>query len=549
MSNNSLSGTRIRLAMTQSARAALIVLTAACMVTLLTLRAAADPSDLVPQGSVLLDAFAHLAGGGYLGPNYTSRDFYTATRYTDEELAQILEDNCLQDQDRLDKLQSSAWFSPALVKAVDLLEPEIKADGFDIQDLLDVTHKWSSAVNGYVQPEYRVQNAAAPFSDPKSVAIYRVTAIGDLGSNSGYSVSGSNWADDYRQFFDNYVGPQDFTALNEAYLNWRGRNGLTFDLGRMYDQWGPGYIGATVLSDNAPALDQARIRFPFSLGRRLGREYTLTQNAATFDEGGQEKYFVGRRIEYRFSSQWNTEFEEAVKSDSSGTFLLTPFPFEVKSSNFSHVLPGVHIQSNDPESKYFIDFGATYSPLTTARFYGQFQIDDMKSPLGSPNKVVPRKIGYILGTALKPARGTNLVFEYAYADPTAYTYHTNQSEWTNGTLDYLGLPSGPNSRDYYARVDQKITDRLTVTVDYTVRDRKSDSFPEPDASHTEASTTYSLGRATWGGLAYQYFHEDPFPIAPDSPAYPIPFQTPVDEGNQGVYARVQEWDITYGPSF
>jgi hypothetical protein len=513
-------------------------------------QAAADASDLVPQGSVLLDAFARMADGGYLGPGYAARDFYTAPRYAMEDLAQILDSDCLQDDERLTNLEDSAA-APALVAAVTALQPELKADGVDTDEILGDARKRTSEAGGYVQPEYRAVSGNPVLSDPRSVVVYRATAIGGIGTNSGYALSLSNWPQDYRRFMVNGVGPVNFNPLNEAYLDWRGRNGLTFDLGRLNDQWGQGYLGAMLLSDNSPALDQARIQFPFSLGRRLGREYTLTQMASGFREDGVTKIFIARRIEYRFSGQLNADFQEAVKSNSDGTLLLTPLPFETKSSNFSKLLPGVHVESNDPESNYLVNFGLTYTPLSAARLYGQFMIDDLKSPFSPASRIDQRKIGYLAGTTLHPGSSTTLVFEYAYTDPTVYTYRTLVAQWQQGMNDEIGLPSGPNSRDLYARIDQRLNNRITLTADATKRDRKSDSFPEPTYRSVEAGANYLLTKQAWVGVDYQNFSEDPFPYAPGSADYPVLTATTVDpsEANPGLRIRMQEWDATFGISF
>jgi len=302
-------------------------------------------------------------------------------------------------------------------------------------------------------------------------------------------------------------------------------------------------------SDNSPAFDQARIQFPFSLGARLGRGYTWTQMASTFRESGQRKYFIARRVEYQVSRRLNADVQEAVKSNSSGTLWLTPVPFGTGSANFSSLLPGVHVTSNDQASNYVVNLGLTYSAPPSARVYGQFLIDDLKSPFGGKHHDTQRKIGYLIGGAARPLPDTNVVLEYAYTDPTLYTHSDPVAQWQHGALDEIALPSGPNSIDVYARVDQKIDSRWSVTVDMRNRKRRDNSFPEPDSRHTEAIVTYLLSRHNWIGVGYHNFREDPFPFAPGSPNYPIPHDNTADQGNQGYHIRSQEWDFTYGMSF
>lgn len=511
--------------------------------------AVADPADLVPEGSVLIDAFARLADADVFGKAYTSTDFYRTRRFTRGELATLLVDDCLQDDSEVKDLLANNVTGPALIEATTDLKVEIEADGAPMTMAPDDVKRQLGSLSGYLAAEGRASDPASPpFSNPKWLADYRAADLGELSSNINYHVSLSDWPDDDRRFFVNQLGPHDFSPLDEAALTVHGGHDVTLDIGQLYDQWGPGYLGAMVISDNSPSMPQARLNFPFSLGGHLGRNYSYSEIAATFEEDDVRKFFLARQIGYQFSNKLSANIQEALKANYSGSLWLIPLPLNTASAKFSNLgLSGVH--TADAQSNYVVNLGLNYAWIPQDRVYGQFLIDDLKNPGGLPDKNVPRKIGYLLGTAFAPDATTNLVGEYAYADPTTFTHHAPEEQWTNGNFDELGLPSGPNSRDLYGRIDQKLTRRLTLTADITDRMRKSLSFPEPTDREMVGALTYQLERKSWVNISYIDFKEDPFPISPSSASYPAPYNTPISESIQGERIRMHEWDFTVGRSF
>ena len=358
------------------------------------------PSDIVPRGSALLDAFAKLAQADAFGAADTPEDFLGEPLYTREQLAHLLENLLQGDPKRLARIQKDDADNTAFQSALQMLSPELAADGMDLSEVNTVPARGTS-VGGYVQPELRVGSGRNGRSG--GIGVYRVTALGSLRSNVRYTVSASNWAEDYRRVFDNDIGPHDFSAINEAYVELDGGRGLRVDLGRMQNRWGPGARGAALLSDNAPPLDQLQVRFPFSLGPRFGRGYQFSQLLGQFSEAGTVRYFAARRIELAVSPRLTADLQEAYKSSTSRALVVSLLPdfYSGKNANLSPVFPGVAIRNLEDYYNAVLGFGLTYDAGEALRVYGQFALDDLRSP-GSHSGTTPRKIAYLVGFAARP---------------------------------------------------------------------------------------------------------------------------------------------------
>ena len=479
-------------------------------------------------------------------PGYSAADFSGDVLYTREQLALILEGAlpAIETGDPPSALRAS------LRAAVSDLGPELKADGADLDALSQALDRPGMSVGGYVQPEYRVKTGGSSDTGLGAQGIYRAMALGIISPRLQYALSLSDWTKDGRRDLYNDVGDHSFTPLNEAYLEWKGSHGLELRAGRFYDQWGPGARGATLLSDNAPPFDQIRLRFPFSLGARLGREYLYTQTVGVFQEYGQSKYVEERRIEHHFSRQWTADFQEAFKTTSSGALLVTPLPLNSQGVSFDKLIPGAKFRNIDHEFNYSLNLGAAYTPSADDRLYGQFYIDDMRSPFGSKTKVVPRKISYLVGSAFKIRSGPSVTLEYTYVDPDTYTYQNNTALWQNGTHNWLGLPSGPNANELYLGVTQKLAHRFTATLEGRRRRRPHNSFPAPEASEFGARVRYDSSVSSAFTVAYYDYKQNPFPLTPGQPGYPTyDGLTPLNEGNPGAYVRRREVDLSYQFAF
>ncbi|MBV9849683.1 MAG: hypothetical protein JO250_08340 [Armatimonadetes bacterium] len=502
--------------------------------------APAASTDIVPRGDTLNDAFASLARAGLLAENTYPADFLGEPLHTRGQLARLLETLLLDNQDQLSRAQGDSGAAPALRAALRGLQPELTADGVDVAAILEDTRASSTSVGGYVQPEGRLRVGGDSQPGSGAFGIYRATAQGDLGSRFRYVASASNWPQDWRRNFYNDVGPHDFSAVNEAYLEYAGERGLSVRLGRFYDRWGPGYLGATLLSDNAPPFDQALVAFPFSLGAHLGRDYRYSQMLSAYKLNGRTIYFSARRVEYAFSRQLNADFQENFASDTARSLLLTPLPDFYNAENFNVL----GLRSSGFNQKFNANFnlGLSYDggPL---RLYGQFFLDDIQSP-GHRTYTTPRKIAYLVGAALLPTPATQLIAEYAFADPTTYSNINPSLQLQRGRFDEIGLPSGPNTREVFLRVSQQVTPHLSLAAEGRDRRRHDDSFPEPNTRTLGAFATYNLDLRNSLGLSFYDYRQDPFPLASGVPVG-NGFQPTQQEGNYGQRERIRELDLSY----
>ncbi len=505
-------------------------------------QAFAAPTDIVPRGSALLDTFAALARVDAFGASDTPEDFLGEPLYTREQLARLLERLVQDEPEKLARVQKNDQANTALQAALDQMQPELSADGVDLSAA--VQPPGGASVSGYIQPEARLRTGADHQPGNGALGVYRVTALGNLRSNVRYVVSASNWPEDDRRVFENDKGPHDFSALNEAYLELNAGRGLTFNLGRMYNRWGPGYRGATMVSDNSPAFDQIQAAFPFSLGSRFGRDYRFTQFVSTFEENGTRKYFEGRRIEYAFSPRLTADFQEAFKSSSGRSLEVTLLPdfYSAQSANLH--IKGLRITGLDQTYNSFLNFGLSYAQTPEMRVYGQLGIDDIQTP-GHHTYRTPRKIAYLVGAAFQPLPHTDIIAEYSFADPTTYSSRIPETQWQKGQFDEIGLPTGPNSQEYFLRLRQRISPGLSVAFQGRDRRRHNDVFATPDSRDLALTVEYAPDKRNGFEVTYHNYHQAAFSLSP-TVFLPGDGFTPANaEGFYGQTLHIRELDVLY----
>jgi len=518
----------------------LIALTLALIITG---RVFASPTDIVPEGSSLLDAFATLARSDAFSASDTPEDFLGEPLYTREQLARRLEHLVQDEPKKFAKVQGDPAQTAALHAAMADLQPELTADGVNFTET--DTSTGGTSVSGYLQPEARLRVGGDAQPKSGAIGVYRVTALGSLRSNIRFVLSASNWPEDGRRNFTNDIGSHDFSAVNEAYLALNAGRGLTFKLGRMYDRWGPGYRGATMLSDNAPALNQLQVGFPFSLGAKFGREYHFTQMAALYKANGSNEYFEARRIEYHFSSQWDADFQEAFLANRSWALEFTPFPDFYTAKNANIPLLGIREKNLDPNYKAAYNFTASYhTPDDRLRLYGQFLVHDLQSP-GHSTYQTPRKIAYLVGTALQPLPGTGVVAEYTFADPTTYSSRTISTQWQEGQYDEIGLPTGPNGNEIYGRFSQHLLRGLNFALEGREKKRHNETFGVPDSRDVAASLDYAINHQAGLKITYQDYRQTAFPLAPNVPLVGDGFTPANAESFYGQNLRIKQVDVAY----
>ncbi len=506
--------------------------------------ALAAATDIVPQGSTLLDSFAALAHADAFGAEETPEDFLGDTLYTRGQLARLLAHLVQDHPARLAKVQGDAASAAALHTAVETLQPELKAVGVDLNDAEPTPPGSAASVSGYVQPELRQRTGGDRQPGTGVLGVYRVTALGSLRPNLRYNVSASNWPEDHRRVFDNDTGPHDFSAINEAYLTLDGGRGLEVNLGRMYNRWGPGTRGATMVSDNAPALDQLQIAFPFSLGARLGHDYHFSQFLSTFKQDGVQKYFGARRIEFAFSPRLTADFQESYLSTASQSLYVSLLPDFYSGQSANLKVSGLRISGLDASFNSFLNLGLSYEATQSVRVYGQLGIDDLETP-GHQSYRTPRKIAQLAGIAFQPVPQTGLIAEYTFADPTTYTSRITTTQWQEGRYDEIGLPSGPNSREVFVRLSQRLRPGLTAALQGRDRRRVDDTFPAPNSRDYAATLEFSPDRKSSFAVTYHDYRQEAFPI-PSSVLSPGDGFTPANaEGNYGQTERIKQLDLEY----
>ncbi len=511
---------------------------AACRPTL------AAGTDIVPQGSTLLDSFAALASADAFGPAETPEDFLGGTPYTRGQLARLLAHLVESDPAHLAGVQKSGPAAAALHAALETLQPELKAAGADLDGAEAGPPGPAVSVSGYGQPEARIRTGGDTRPGSGVIGVYRATALGSLRPNVRYGVSVSNWPQDNRRVFQNDIGPHDFPAVSEAFVAADGGRGLTVSLGRLQNRWGPGTRGATMISDNAPALDQIQVAFPFSLGPRLGREYHFTQFLATFRDHSQRKYLAARRIEYAFSPRFTADFQEAYLSTSSRALYVSLLPDFYSGQSANLKIGGLRLQGLDEAYNSFLNFGASYEASPSLRVYGQLGIDDIQTP-GRRTYRTPRKVAQLAGVAFQPSPGTGIVAEYTFADPTTYSSRIPETQWQKGRYDEIGLPSGPNSREFFLRLSQRLQPGLTVSLSGRDRKRIDETFPAPTSRDYAASVVFSPSRKSSVALTYHDYRQSAFPIPPSVPSPGDGFTPANAEGNYGQNERIKQLDVAY----
>lgn len=517
------------------------------------------PTDIVPQGSAINDAFALLNRYDLLSQNAVSSSYAGRPRYTRAQFANLLKVDILDNADRWNRVKADPQASQAVRSLLLALRPELESLGLfgvDVRAALrEINQTSAPALSLLLQPEVRLRAGGDKSGTTQSVGVYRATAQGEIGSNFRYVGSVSNWPQEYRRDVYNETGAKYFPELSELYVEGRaGRhNSFTYGIGRRFENWGPGTRnGAVLLSDNAPALDEIRFAFPFNLGKTLGRNWLYTQNAATFDNAGAgRRYFEARRIERHFNSQWSADFQEAFITDDGDTAAKLFFlPFAVNSIQRGvRETTGIRINENlDARLNYTIAAGLSYQSASRTRAYGQFFIDDMKSLVSRAKKSTPRKVAYLIGGAAALGERTDLTLEYATADPTTYTFRNNIAPWRRNPLsNNFGLPDGPNFREVSARVSHAASSKVLLSLEGRERMRRSDSFPAPTASEAEAAALYRLDGRSSVELAFRVYRQNPFPYVPGSANYPTINPNAVDptQANGGTRIRRNEIQLAY----
>ena len=526
---------------------------AALPLALLSPACADSPTDIVPIGSAMNDALGLLGRYEVLDATVITSSFAGRPRYTRAQFAFVFKTQVLDNAAHRQRARQNTQTAEASRSLLFALRQELEALNVDVRAALrDFPAADLPAASLLLQPELRIRTGGDGGGSLGGVGIYRATVQGEIGPHVRYVGSFSSWPQEFRRDFNNDTRAEYFPDLNEAYVEGHaGKHGsFTFGAGRRYENWGPGKRnGAVLLSDNAPALDQIRIAFPFNLGGSfLGRDWYYTQIAATFDSdnsaGSNRHYLEARRIERHFTKHWSADVQEAIlTTDRDAALRLAPVPFAL--SPFRQSIRKVSLRGDtDEKLNYTVAAGLAYQAAPGTRFYGQFFVDDLKNPQPGGNVSTPRKIAYLVGGAVSLDKLTGLTVEYATADPFTYTFRTNNAPWQrNPRTNNFGLPGGPNHKEIFARLSRTVTPDLLLSVAGRDRQRRSDSLPAPTSSLFEADAQYRIDNRSSVQLWYRVYRQNPFPLKPGDPNYPTFDLSAFDPSQVAPGSRVRRSEV------
>jgi hypothetical protein len=503
----------------------------------------AASTDIVAPDSTIRDSLAELASDGALPTN--AGLLLEEPVLTRGDAALLLEQGLSlggSTAPTLKKSNEAAAVRNLLIE----LRPELLADHVNVDAVLKGLPSSSASLLIALMPEARIDTGGKGNSGSSVDGIYRGTVVGNAGEHTQYGISVTDQAKDDRRVFDNDIGPNDYSALTQAYVKFNGSKGLSFLIGRTDDNWGSAAEGGALLSDNAPPLDQLRVSFPFSLGSHLGRNWDYIQLASTYSEDNQRKYLQARRIEINFSSHWSAQYEEALKSTSSSLLYRAPLPFLIAKS--------IDLAGVEAESEFVGNLGLNYSANKEFRTFGQLLINDIKSPftghfLGfdvGNGGYTPQRLAYVAGAAYESHHGTTANVEYSTADDTTYLDSNAALAWTKGTYDYLGLPDGPNFKQIYGILSQTVAPKLTLSAEGRNRSLYSDSYPNLKSQDVALSASYQLDRRNSVSLTYHDYYQNAYSIAPGTADYPTGdgYISP-SQSNPGSSLTIHELDAGY----
>jgi hypothetical protein len=461
----------------------------------------AAPYDLVPRGDWSYDALARWAARGLIkresdGSSRPAREFYGDEPLTREAMAAMV---------------ASLASHPEAVPAADLpvlehlvreLAPELERARHDP----GVLARAVAAAGATDSPGLRLQGSGFLLgrlgheSEDSAFGrgVYRAAGQAALNPWLLGTVSITN----QRQLPSTDDGA--FPRLEHAVVRLR-THFADWEIGRTSRRWGPGWGGAMLLSDDAPALTQVAGRKRLSLGF-LGHDYTFEQFLATLNDEGGRRYIIARRLSRPFGRRAGASISEAVKSTSTqglGLALVLPL-YLYADLTFDDV-------RNSDSVNYLAAADVWYAPSEKLRFYGEAVMDDVTAPFGLGNYSVPRKIGLLFGLHLPKlnAGRTDVRLEWVLTDGErpgssvqeggTYIHRNRTLSWFHNDLP-IGHRMGQNRRGPFIRVRHRLTPRWTVIGDWEEEKQWRDTPAVGDRRRGVLYAAYDLQADRWLAL-------------------------------------------------
>ena len=235
---------------------------------------------------------------------------------------------------------------------------------------------------------------------------------------------------------------RDFLPFLEAYpapsievATVRGFIGTTvWEFGRQYQRWGPGFLGASLISDNSYPLDG----ISFNLQAKLpviGR-WRIRQLMAYLHGDLPGRFLMARRWEKPLDERLSIGVNEINLSRSfSPLTLFLPFYLTSRLA----VNSGWRKEGSD---QVILSADVSYRS-GDSNFYGILVVDDLKLRWWRKEEQIQRKLGWILG-AQHETKKWGISAEYASFDRLTYTHHVQAPYLYHGIG--LGYPIGADSR-------------------------------------------------------------------------------------------------------
>lgn len=405
--------------------------------------------DVVSAEDFSYDALRSLAAQGLL-PGYSVRDFWGEQQrlWTRKELGQLL----AQAVQRY-RASPVAWDEGARATLARLLREfryEVLRAGVAVEEAIEKLEErgWGQRPSS----EFHVSLAG----EAAGGAASRLASSGELWGRGSllWRLGGGTEA-----FLTAHRSREDPTLLlrerrkvEQAGLHWRGAWGTDWTLGRAFLRWGPGYYGAMLLSENAPALDLVRFQ---GRARILKIPFEFDQFHATFSDRGARRYVAGRRLSFLLGNRTEVGLAETLMIQETVHLLLSPFISPL-------LLLETQIVSPERTSNLFgsVDLALHIDESSSAYF--QWLLDDMTT-LHPP---VRRKVGFLLGGHWKDRplnERWDMRLEYVYIDPNVYGHRQPLASWeVQGRV--LGHRIGGGAEDLFLRLRYSPTPRDDVTL-------------------------------------------------------------------------------------
>src|SRR5262249_52376783 len=154
-----------------------------------------------------------------------------------------------------------------------------------------------------------------------------------------------------------------FVSLNTKFADWQ--------LGEDHRYWGPGYGGAMLLSDNAPAFltlqGDKRMTLPL-----LGHVH-FTQFVGTFDEAGGREDGVGRRLDQSVGRRFGWAIAESYKAVTARDL---PLALILPLYAYGNLILDKSVH-NSEELNYLANIQLNYAASERLNSYVDFLLDDI----------------------------------------------------------------------------------------------------------------------------------------------------------------------------